>query len=190
MCSSDLFGDLQAYAKQIVLVATGPDSAIAQQIAVLNASLADKADATALSTLSTEVTTQGGLIEANSEALTSVSVKVDGVSAGGLISITANTNPPDGILSQVDIGARAEVGGAVALAADSYQVYDDNGTLRTRRLTVADQFVVTDGTNTGSPLAFIDSVLTLQDLVVDGALIKNATITNAKRGPLLFGRAA
>ncbi|WP_290689923.1 MULTISPECIES: phage tail protein [unclassified Haematobacter] len=90
--------------REEITAATGPGSALAQQLTELNATVAGKASATALNALTTRVTTAEGDIDATAQALTDLAVVVNGKASSTAVSalqtqvtqqgsdITANAN--------------------------------------------------------------------------------------------------
>lgn len=119
--------------------------------------------AVAMSELSAEVTVIDGIVTATASALTAVEATVDDLSAGGLISFEAQVPPNAGTLATIKVLARASTADAFIASGLLIEVYDDDPgagvTLKSRVTIIADQFVVTDGTNASSPLVFEGSVL-------------------------------
>lgn len=89
-------GNLTAYFQESILVAVGPDSAIAQQLVELGVEMEGKASASALTALQSTVTDIDGQVEANTFALTQIDAKVDDAvataSTGLQTQITQNKN--------------------------------------------------------------------------------------------------
>ena len=119
--------------------------------------------AVAMSELSAEVTVIDGIVTATASALTAVEATVDDLSAGGLISFEAQVPPNAGTLATIKVLARASTSDAFIASGLLIEVYDDDPgagvTLKSRVTILADQFVVTDGTTTSSPLVFEGSTL-------------------------------
>lgn len=82
--TSEIAGARAEFSEQIT-VATGPGSALAQQIISLSALLSGKADATALSALTTRVTANENSITSISSALLSLSTVVDGKASASVV---------------------------------------------------------------------------------------------------------
>ncbi len=104
--------------------------------------------------------------EAIASDLVAVEAKADGASAGGLFKIEASAGAGD-VLSRLTMYARAtleddfkEAGMVVEVVSDG----EDPATLSSRVVVSADQFVVTDGTETSLPLVFEDGVLKIQNI--------------------------
>lgn len=135
---------------EAILVATGPDSAIVSDITTLQADLADKADASAVTALQATVTSQGASITANSTAITALDTTVGNFSASGTFRVSTETT---------ETGASATIGLSVAASeganAETASLFLSALTAGGSRVTiVADQFAVTDGTNTQNPFLF------------------------------------
>lgn len=83
------FGTAQAQWQEDILTATGPNSAIGQQLIQINVSLGEKADASTVSLLQSRVDNVDGQITAVSNALTEVNASVNDVSANATWRMTA-----------------------------------------------------------------------------------------------------
>jgi hypothetical protein len=142
---------------QAITVAVGPDSAIVAQITALQATV-DNDIAEAVNSLTAQIDTLNGEVTANTDAITQVNATVGDVSADGTFRIQAVASPGGG-WSRIAAQARATTADGWATASWFLDAKSD-GTSRFG--VVADQFIVTDGANTDSPLAFVDGVLTLQ----------------------------
>ncbi|QYA12124.1 phage tail protein [Rhizobium sp. AB2/73] len=189
-----------------ILLATGPGSALAQQITTITARIDDPtnglvANANATSSLTTRVTQAEGNItsisqqlstvttqvndpttglQANADATTLLSARVDQVDGQlssqadaitslntqvGDISASANFRmsvyaAPSGYSSRIGMEARGGSSGAYRSASLFIDV-PSSETQPTRVAIVADQFSVTNGSNTGQPFIFQSGVLTL-----------------------------
>ncbi|MGN6773506.1 MAG: phage tail protein [Rhizobiaceae bacterium] len=151
------YGNLTAAYTQAITVAVGPDSAIVAQITALQATV-DNDIAEAVDTLTAQIDTLNGEVTANTDAITSLSATVGDVSADGTFRIQAVASPGGG-WSRIAAQARATTTDGWATASWFLDAKSD-GT--SRFVVVADQFIVTDGTNTADPLAFVGGVLTLR----------------------------
>jgi hypothetical protein len=178
-------GDVTAAYNQAITAAIGPDSAIVAQITALQAAIGDDL-AEVISTLTAQIDVIDGEVTANTDAITAVTATVGGVSADGTFRIQSVASPGDG-WSRIAAQARASTADGWATATWFLDAKSD-GTSRFG--VVADQFIVTDGTDNAQPMAFVDGVLTLTNLKVSGALIDDATIVNAKLGLLDVERLA
>ncbi|MBB3234447.1 phage tail protein [Phyllobacterium endophyticum] len=117
---------------------------------------------TALFTLNTVVDGQGEDITALAEAILDVEASVGDISAGGLISFKVQIPPPAGVLSQINILARANTASAFIQSGMVIQVYDSGGgVLKSKILMLTDQFVIWDGTTQNLPFVYAGGVLKL-----------------------------
>jgi hypothetical protein len=129
-------------------VALGQGSSEEQLVAAVQT---QEALAVAVLTLSATVEENGTDISAIAEALLGVQASVGNVTASGLISFKAQVPAPDGLLSQIDILARATDGGTEVLSGINIQVYNSGG-LKSRIVLHADQVMVTDSGGTLSAM--------------------------------------
>ncbi len=186
----------KAYALEQVTVATGPNSALAQKITFLEATIPTLATASALSSLTATVSTQGSNITAMGLRLDSVEATIPNLAtASALSSLQAEVTSIDGVVdSQATaitalqasyndvsasanfrmtvsagvggyasrIGMEARVGGSgVWRSASLFLDVPSITSNPTRVAIMADQFVVTNGTNTENPMVFSGGVLRL-----------------------------
>ncbi|EKF17059.1 phage tail fiber protein [Nitratireductor pacificus pht-3B] len=89
------FEGLTASYKEAVLVVATETEALAQRLEILEVTV-DEDIAQAVDLLTTEIATVEGQVTALSDALTSVSAKVDGVSASGTFRVQSGASPGDG----------------------------------------------------------------------------------------------
>lgn len=143
-------GALTADYTEAILVATGPDSAIVSDITTLQADLADKADASAVTALQATVTSQGTSITANSTAITALDTTVGNFSASGTFRVSTETTET-GASATIGLSVAASEGASAETASLFLSALTGGGS---RVTVVADQFVVTDGTNTKNPFLF------------------------------------
>ena len=115
---------------------------------------------TALLSLETVVDDQGDEITAMASAILGIEVDVGNVSAGGLISFKAQIPPPAGVLSQINVLARATTADAFIQSGMVIQVYNSGG-LKSKILMLTDQFVIWDGTTQHLPFVFAGGVAKL-----------------------------
>ncbi len=102
-----------------------------------------------------------GQMTALAEAMLGVSASLDNVTAGGLIAFRAQVPPPDGVLAQISILARASVDSAFLESGMVIQIYLDGATLKSRIVNLAQQFVIWDGTDQNSPFVYENGELKL-----------------------------
>jgi hypothetical protein len=162
-------GDATAAYTQAIAAAVGPASAIVLDITALQASISD-AVAAANESLSTEVTTLDGVMTAMGDAITQVASTVGGVSADGTFRIQAVASPGGG-WSRIAAQARASTADGWATASWFLDAKSD-GTSRFG--VVADQFIVTDGTDTAVPFAFTGGKAYLQGVVATSIEVTSA----------------
>lgn len=103
------FGNARASWKEDIFVATGPNSAIGQQLTQINVSLGTKADASTVVLLQSRVDGVEGDMTAISNALTEVNASVDGEVANATWRMTATAGSGG---SSTKISAFARVGTA------------------------------------------------------------------------------
>ncbi|MDR6431000.1 phage tail protein [Brucella pseudogrignonensis] len=101
------FGNARASWKEDIFVATGPNSAIGQQLTQINVSLGTKADASTVTLLQSRVDGVEGDMTAISNALTEVNASVDGEVANATWRMTATAGSGG---SSVKISAFARLG--------------------------------------------------------------------------------
>ncbi|PWU76217.1 hypothetical protein DK867_02795 [Ochrobactrum sp. POC9] len=141
---SSTFGTAKAQWTEDIFVATGPNSAIAQQLTKLSAELDDKAEASVVNLLSARVDGVEGDMVAASNALTQVNASVDGTVANATWRMTAQA----GGGSSVKISAFARLGiGDVWKQAGWFVNVTPTGS---QFIVVANQFAIADPNNDGS----------------------------------------
>jgi hypothetical protein len=162
-------GDVTAGYTQAITAAVGPDSAIVAQITALQAAIGDDL-AEVISTLTAQIDVIDGEVTANTDAITAVSATVGGVSADGTFRIQSVASPGDG-WSRIAAQARASTADGWATASWFLDAKSD-GTSRFG--VVADQFIVTDGTDTAVPFAFTGGKAYLQGVVATSIEVMSA----------------
>lgn len=140
-----------------IIVATGPNSALSLRIEELTTYVNDVV-ATAIETLSAEIDEQGTALSQAITALSAANVSGDVATANFRMSAQAG---PSGVAARIAMEARAGGAGTFRSAGLFIDVPIDTGD-PSRVLVIADQFVVTDGTNNSKPLIFQGGELTLQ----------------------------
>jgi hypothetical protein len=112
-------------------------------------------------------------LQALATAILGVEAQVGNVTAGGLIQFIAQVPPPDGVLSQINIMARASTGDDFEESGLAIQAYDSGGgVLKGRVVILADQFVVWDGENENSPLVYEEGQLKLNVARIGTAIVE------------------
>lgn len=147
---------LTASYTEAIAVAVGPGSAIATRIENLEVKV-NSDIAQAVDLLQTQITTTNGNVTANANAITALQVQVGDVSASVTVRGEA-TAAPSGWSARYGIQVRGGSGGNWSTAA---MFFDVNASV-SRVVINADQFVVTNGTNSQAPMTFIGGALALQ----------------------------
>lgn len=147
-------GNVTASYLEAITVATGPNSAIAQQLVVLNAAVnTNTANITALN----QVVVDNQTSTANS--ILSLTSTINGISAN--TTFRAQTvAAPSGYTARIALQARVDT-------SDSYKsagIFLDVTTTLSRVAVIADQFVVASGADLRNPFIFTAGVLTLNVL--------------------------
>jgi Putative phage tail protein len=154
---------LTASYTRAIEVAIGPGSAIVTRIESLEAVVNDpvtglEATASAVDLLQVKVTTLDGVVTATANAVTGLTATVGNFSASGLFRTTVEATP-GGALARIGLSVSASGGGSTSSAA----IFLDALTGGQSRVVInADQFIVTNGTNSQAPLTFISGGLALQ----------------------------
>lgn len=153
---------LTASYTRAIEVAIGPGSAIVTRIESLEAVVNDpvtglEATASAVDLLQVKVTTLDGVVTATANAVTGLTATVGNFSASGLFRTTVEATP-SGALARIGLSVSASGGGSTSSAA----IFLDALTGGQSRVVInADQFIVTNGTNSQSPFAFISGQATM-----------------------------
>ncbi|TPK18053.1 hypothetical protein [Mesorhizobium sp. B2-5-7] len=127
----------------------------------------NRANAAALTSLTAEITDLDGQITAVASAVTAVQASVDTVSADGLFQIVATAGTGD-VVSRMVAQVRASIGSTWVDAGWVIEAGFTGGNPAapfSNFIVNAGKFVVTDGTNTGTPLTFSGG--TLKSLVAN-----------------------
>lgn len=153
---SSTAGSITADYKEAIIVATGPNSALAQRIEQVEVKI-DTDVANAVQTLTAEITRVDGEVSAVADATQALSVNVGNFSANGLFRTTVEATP-SGALSRIGLSVAASDGAATSTAAIFLDAIAGG---QSRVVINANQFIVTDGTESKVPLVFIGGELTL-----------------------------
>lgn len=157
-----------------IVVATGPNSALALRIEELEVYVNDTV-ASAIASLSAEIDDQGNAL---SQAITALSAATDsGDTATANFRMTASAGP-SGIAARIAMEARAGGSGSFRSAGLFLDVPVSTSD-PSRVMILADQFVVADpddSTNTSFPLVFQDGEITLN--VANIGTVNSGLITN------------
>ena len=139
------FGTAKASWQEDILVATGPDSAIGQQLTQINVSLGTKADASTVTLLQSRVDGVEGNVTAVSNALTEVNASVNDINANGSLRFTA-TSGSGGASSRIAAMARVGNGDSWKQAGWFVNVTPTGSQF----VIVSNQFAIADPNDDGS----------------------------------------
>jgi hypothetical protein len=180
--------DAYARLEQIALAASDAAGVVTEQHAV--AVRFRNATAAAMLELTASVTEIDGDLTAMAGLVAGVEVKVDGVSAGGLIQFKAQVPPPAGVLVQIAIMARVTTGDVFKESGMVIQMYDDAGTIKSRIVNTADQFIIWNGLTQHLPFVFEAGVLKLAVARIGTAIIEKFQTPSGKTQIGVFGGGA
>lgn len=158
----------------LIEVAVGPGSAIVTRIENLEVAVEEDI-ATAVDLLQTQINVVDGKVEANATAITALSATVNNVSADATFRMGVVASP-SGWTSRIAMQVRVGT-------SDSYKnagIYLDATTTSSRVVIDAEQFVVTDGTNSKQPMLFTSGELTLAVVNVGTAYFDTLQSRNGK----------
>jgi hypothetical protein len=165
------FSNAQASWQEDILVATGPNSAIGQQLIRINAQLWDNTGASIVQLLQARVDGVEDEVEAQATAITSLTTVVNNVSANATFRM-ASSVAPSGWNSR--IGMQVE-GGTVGDWKSAGLFLDVNST-QARIALMAAQIVFTNGTEFFHPFVIQNNVMYGEGFVMDWAKIVNVSI--------------
>nr|WP_312826022.1 DUF1983 domain-containing protein [Brucella anthropi] len=163
------YGKAKASWSEDIYVATGPNSAIVQQLTQLNAELDDKADASVVTLLSTRVDNVEGQYTAVADAITDVNASVDGTVANSGWRMTSTVGG-GGTSARISAYARINTGDTWKQAGWFINVTPTGSQF----IVVSNQFAIADPNNNGS--------FTYPFVVQNGQVY----IQNARLGTLYF----
>ncbi|KAB2681700.1 DUF1983 domain-containing protein [Brucella tritici] len=139
------YGKAKASWSEDIYVATGPNSAIVQQLTQLNAELDEKADASVVTLLSARVDGVEGDMTAIADAITDVNASVDGTVANSGWRMTATVGS-GGTSARISAYARINSGDAWKQAGWFINVTPTGSQF----IVIANQFAIADPNNNGS----------------------------------------
>jgi hypothetical protein len=171
------FSNAQASWQEDILVATGPNSAIGQQLNRINAQLWDNTGASIVQLLQARVDGVEDEVEAQTTAITSLTTVVNNVSANATFRMGTSV-APSGWNSR--IGMQVE-GGTVGDWKSAGLFLDANAS-GARVALMAAQIVFSNGTEYMRPFVIQDGVMYGDAFVMDWAKIQNVQITWAQIG--------
>lgn len=168
-------GNITANYLEAIIVATGPNSALAQRIEQVEVKI-DTDIAQAVQSLTAEITRVDGEVTAVADATQALSVSVGRFSANGLFRTTVEATPA-GALSRIGLSVAASDGADTSTAA----IFLDAIAGGSSRVVIsANQFIVTDGTESKVPLVFMGGELTLSVVNVGTAYFDELQSRNGK----------
>lgn len=171
------FSDAKAQWQEEILVATGPNSAIGQQLTLITAQLWDNTGASITQLLQARVDGVEDEVEAQATAITSLTTVVNNVSANATFRMGSSV-APSGWNSR--IGMQVE-GGTVGDWKSAGLFLDANASTA-RVALMASQIVFSNGTEYMRPFVIQDGVMYGDAFVMDWAKIQNVQITWAQIG--------
>ncbi len=147
-------GAITASYLEAIIVATGPNSALAQRIERVEVKI-DNDVAQAVQTLTSEITKVDGKVTAVADATQALSTQVGNFSANGMFRTTVEATPV-GATGRIGLSVAASDGTTTSTAAiflDAIAGGDSRVVINSR------QFVVTDGTESTQPLLYMGGEL-------------------------------
>jgi len=139
------YGKAKASWSEDIYVATGPNSAIVQQLTQLNAELDDKADASVVTLLSTRVDNVEGQYSAVADAIMDVNASVDGTVANSGWRMTSTVGG-GGTSARISAYARINTGDTWKQAGWFINVTPTGSQF----IVVSNQFAIADPNNNGT----------------------------------------
>ncbi|MBB5700684.1 hypothetical protein FHS76_000527 [Ochrobactrum daejeonense] len=186
---SSSFGTARAQWQEDIFVATGPNSAIGQQLTRINAELWDNTGASVVQLLQASVDGVKGDVAAQANAITALTSTVNDVSASATFRMGTYV-APGGWNSRIGM----EVRGGTADSYKSAGLFLDVTSTQARIALMAEQIVFSNGSQYYKPFVIQNNVMYGEGFVMDWAKIvnvsigtaqiANAAITSAKIGDL------
>lgn len=174
---SSTFGNAQAMWQEDIIVATGPNSAIGQQLTRINAQLWDNTGASIIQLLQVRVDGVEDDVAAQANLITQLSSNIGEVSANATFRMGTYA-APSGWNSRIGMEAR---GGTT----DSYKsagLFLDVTSTQARIALIAEQIVFSNGTEFFKPFVIQNNVMYGEGFVMDWAKIVNVQIGTAQIG--------
>lgn len=181
------FGSAQAQWEEAIFVATGPNSAIGQQLTTINAQLFDVNGASIIQLLQVRVDGVEDDVVAQSNLITQLSSNINEVSANATFRM-GTYNAPSGWNARIGM----EVRGGTADSFKSAGMFLDVTSTQARIAFIAEQIVFSNGTEFFKPFVIQNNVMYGEGFVMDWAKIVNvqiqwAQIQNAVINNLIVG---
>ncbi len=141
-------GAMNARWSEDITLLTGEQSALAQRLEVLEVTVEEDI-AEAVDLLTVEINNVDGRVTANSNSIQSLTTRVDDVESSVTIRGQAQSSPGGGWARW---GVQVKTGSGNNWSSAAFFL-DTNGSL-SRAVFKADEFIITDGSNTASPFVF------------------------------------
>ncbi|MBM6397933.1 hypothetical protein JQC79_19460 [Ochrobactrum anthropi] len=165
------FGSAQAQWEEAIFVATGPNSAIAQQLTTINAQLFDVNGASIIQLLQVRVDGVEDDVSAQANLITQLSSNIGEVSANATFRM-GTYNAPSGWNARIGM----EVRGGTADSFKSAGMFLDVTSTQARIAFIAEQIVFSNGTEFFKPFVIQNNVMYGEGFVMDWAKIVNVSI--------------
>lgn len=136
-------------------VRVSAEEALAQSVLLMQANLS-----TTNARLAQEETVRATETAALSQSTLTISAELKDRFAGGMVKFSAAADQ-SGVNVRYAMVARANIGDAYKEVGQYLEIYTVNGVLKSRSATIADQWVVSDGTNRTFPMVYEGGVLKL-----------------------------
>ncbi|WP_273794933.1 phage tail protein [Brucella intermedia] len=184
---SSTFGNAQAMWQEDIIVATGPNSAIGQQLTRINAQLWDNTGASIIQLLQVRVDGVEDDVAAQANLITQLSSNIGEVSANATFRMGTYV-APSGWNSRIGM----EVRGGTTDSYKSAGLFLDVTSTQARIALIAEQIVFSNGTEFFKPFVIQNNVMYGEGFVMDWAKIVNvqiqwAQIQNAVVNNLIVG---
>lgn len=184
---SSTFGNAQAMWQEDIIVATGPNSAIGQQLTRINAQLWDNTGASIIQLLQVRVDGVEDDVTAQANLITQLSSNIGEVSANATFRMGTYA-APSGWNSRIGM----EVRGGTTDSYKSAGLFLDVTNTQARIALIAEQIVFSNGTEFFKPFVIQNNVMYGEGFVMDWAKIVNvqiqwAQIQNAVVNNLIVG---
>ncbi|WGG61953.1 phage tail protein [Brucella intermedia] len=184
---SSTFGNAQAMWQEDIIVATGPNSAIGQQLTRINAQLWDNTGASIIQLLQVRVDGIEDDVVAQANLITQLSSNVGEISANATFRMGTYV-APSGWNSRIGM----EVRGGTTESYKSAGLFLDVTSTQARIALIAEQIVFSNGTEFFKPFVIQNNVMYGEGFVMDWAKIVNvqiqwAQIQNAVVDNLIVG---
>nr|WP_312968009.1 phage tail protein [Brucella intermedia] len=172
---SSTFGNAQAMWQEDIIVATGPNSAIGQQLTRINAQLWDNTGASIIQLLQVRVDGVEDDVVAQANLITQLSSNVGEISANATFRM-GNYVAPSGWNSRIGM----EVRGGTTDSYKSAGLFLDVTSTQARIALIAEQIVFSNGTEFFKPFVIQNNVMYGEGFVMDWAKIVNVQIGTAQ----------